>query len=83
MYIVIENFEFLVQIGGYEYYKDCYGNVMKFLVGMVCWSLMVNDKLVCKGGVGIYYMEYDYFMIFVDYKYLCEVIGIMNLVVKK
>ena len=83
MYIVTENFESLAQTGGYEHYKDRYGNVMKSLAGMARWSPMVNDKPVRKGGVGTYHMEYDYPTTPVDYKYLREAIGIMNPAVKK
>lgn len=80
MYIVMENFEFYVLIGGGDY-VDCYGNKMRVFVGMVCWILIIDGKQVWKGGVGIYYMEYDY-LGDIEYKYLCEVIRIMNFVVK-
>ena len=82
-YIVTENFEKWALSGGADF-TDRYGNKMKSLEGMARWTPIINGKKCVKGGVGTYYMEYEYTIDGTEesYPYLRNAIRIMNPPVK-
>lgn len=60
-YVVCEQFEWYASTGGVAF-TDENGEVMQSLDGMARWNPTVNGKVVRKGGVGAYHMEYEYFI---------------------
>lgn len=78
-YVVTEDFEKggYATNGGKTEFKDREGNVMPSLIGMARWKPIINGKVVQKGGIGTYHMEYDYNNV-PEYKWLRQGIQIMN-----
>lgn len=60
-YVVCETFERYASTGGVDY-TDSNGEKMKSLEGMARWNPTINSKVIRKGGVGTYHMEYEYFI---------------------
>jgi hypothetical protein len=76
-FIVAENFESYAGSGGNASARTRDGRTLPSSIVMADWQPLVDGEAVRKGGAGTYHMEYEYNM-FLDYKYLRQMIYIMG-----
>lgn len=78
-YVVTENFESYSAAGGVRHQtRD--GRYVQSLEGMAIWNPILDGKVVRKGGVGTYHMEYEFTIpgLSGTYPYLRKATQIMN-----